>query len=163
MSLSDPRIVYGVHSFAPYSRTTGLPYGIAKVLGGSSLNLTGSLVELNGGSSKYPWAIEESLVKAELQLKLRQVEDWMFQLFLGATPTSDVSGSATGAVDALANVKGTSILAATGLASVTALSGSESDMANYLNILKIKYHLLVKQTVRKCLGLQLLNHWLNMN
>lgn len=137
MSLSDPRIVYGVHSFAPYSRTTGLPYGIAKVLGGSNLALTGELVELMGGSSKFPWAIEESIVKAELQLKLRQIEDWMFQLFLGHSPTSDVSGSATGAVDALANVNGTSTVAATGIATVLAKSGSEADMKFGKYIVKV--------------------------
>ena len=36
MARSNPRIFFGVHSFTPYNRTTGLPYGTVEVLKGSS-------------------------------------------------------------------------------------------------------------------------------
>ena len=59
MSLPQPRHFFGVHSVSPYNRTTGMFYGILQVLGGSSLDLAGELVELRGGSSRYSWAAEE--------------------------------------------------------------------------------------------------------
>ena len=71
MALSNPRIVFGVHSVSPYSRTTGEFYGILKVLGGSSLSLSGELLKLNGGSRKYPWAVEDGLITAEMTLKVK--------------------------------------------------------------------------------------------
>lgn len=128
MSLSDPRIIYGVHSVAPYSRTTGEGYGIAKVLESSNFAISGELNELFGGASKFAWAIEEANVTAELQFKPKQVEDWMFELFLGKAPTLTDTPSSSGSVTAVANKKGSSVVASTGILSVTAKSGSESSM-----------------------------------
>ena len=96
MSLSNPRIFFGVHSFTPYCRETGMPYGTALVLGQSGFSLTGELANLNGGSNKYSWAVEETNITAELSLTVKQYEDWMMQLFLGKRPTAE--GSATGQV-----------------------------------------------------------------
>lgn len=128
MSLSDPRIVYGVHSVAPYSRTTGLPYGIAKVLASSNFSITGELNQLFGGASKFAWAIEEANVTAELQLQVKQLESWMFELFLGKAPTDVSTPSTSGAVSTLTS-KVTGLVDATvGIASVSALSGSEADL-----------------------------------
>lgn len=127
MALSQPRNVFGVHSVTPYNRTTGLFYGIIKVLKGSSLSLTGESVELMGGSQKFAWAVEDGAIKAEMSLKFSQFEDFMFELFLGAAPTP-LTAEATGGVTAIANKKGTSVVAATGIASVLALAGSETDM-----------------------------------
>jgi hypothetical protein len=128
MGLSDPRIIYGVHSIAPYSRTTNLPYGIAKVLASSNFSVTGELNQLFGGASKFAWAIEEANVTAELQINVKQVEDWMFELFLGKAPTSTATPSTSGSVSTPVAVVGTLIDATTGLASVTAKSGSEADI-----------------------------------
>lgn len=118
MALADPRTIFGVHSAAAYNRTSGLPYGILKVLGGSSVSLSGELIKLNGGSFKYPWAIEEGNINSEISLKVKQYEDFMIQLFLGKAPTAtgvDAAGTVSVPVDKL----GTTIMdAATGLASV---------------------------------------------
>lgn len=127
MSLSAPRNVYGIHSVSPYNRTDGLFYGIMKVLKGSSLSLSGESVELMGGTQKFAWAVEDGVIKAEMSLKVSQFEDFMFELFLGAAPTA-ATAQATGNVTTAANKKGTSVVAATGLASVSALTGSEADM-----------------------------------
>lgn len=138
MALSDPRIVYGVHSIAPYSRTTGLPYGIAKVLASSNFSITGELNNLYGGSSKFAWAIEEANVTAELQLNVKQVESWMFELFLGKAPTDVDTPSASGAVSTITNKNGTSAVSATtGIASVGAKSGSEADLKFGKYIVKV--------------------------
>lgn len=128
MSLSTPRLLFGVHSWTPYSRITGLPYGTIKVLKSSSLSLTSTLVELMGGSSKYSWAVEDGPIAAELNVKGSQYEDFMFTLFLGFAPT-DGSSEPTGAVSTLANKNGTTCQkATTGIASVAVHSGSDSDL-----------------------------------
>ena len=126
MALSDPRVVFGVDVFTPYNRTTGLPFGTIRVLGTSSLSLSGELVKLNGGSNRYPFAIEDGLITAELSLTVRELPDFLFELFLGKAPTANSSESA-GSVTAIANKKGTSVVAATGIASVGVKSGSEAD------------------------------------
>lgn len=126
MALSQPRSIFGIHSVAPYSRTDGTSYGILKVLEDSSLQLQGKLVSLMGGSSKYPWAVEEGEINAQVSLKVSEYPDFLFTLFLGQSPTS--SGvSATGSVSALVNKQGTSLMnATTGIASIaiTASTGA---------------------------------------
>lgn len=127
MSLSNPRILFGVHSFTAYDRTSGLPYGTALVVGNSSFALAGELASLNGGSNKYPWAVEETNINAELTVAVKQYEDWMMQLFLGKKPTAGTP-SALGTVSALTAKKGSVINAVTGIASVSILTGSEADL-----------------------------------
>ena len=83
MGLSEPRVFFGVHSIAPYSRTTGEFFGIAKVLATSTLSFTGELIKLNGGSNKWPFAIEDGLLSAEISLGLKEYPNFVFELFLG--------------------------------------------------------------------------------
>ncbi len=127
MSLSNPRILFGVHSFTAYDRSSGLPYGTALVVGNSSFALNGELASLNGGSNKYPWAVEETTINAELSVTVKQYEDWMMQLFLGKKPTAGTP-SATGSVSTLTNKKGSVVNAVTGIASIAKLAGSEADL-----------------------------------
>lgn len=128
MSLSAPRSFFGVHSFTPYSRTDGTFYGTIKVLKGSSLSLSGEQVELTGGSSKYPWALEEGVITAEMSLKFGQFEDFLFELFLGKAPTA-LTTEASGNASTLTNYKGVSLKSATtGVTSVGVKSGNEADL-----------------------------------
>lgn len=124
--LSNPRIFFGLHSFSAYSRTSGLPYGTALVVGNSSFSLAGELASLLAGSSKYPLAVEETSITAELSCKFKQYEDWMMQLFLGKLPTA--TGVSASVVSALTNKLGVVMNAATGIASVSVLAGSEADV-----------------------------------
>lgn len=126
--LSQPRTIFGIHSFTPYSRTNGLPYGTLKVLQSSSLSFQGSLVQLNGGSNPYPWAVEPGKISSQLSLKTSEYPNFIFQLFGGSTP-SDNAAETAGNCSALTNVYGTSLMnATTGVASVSVLSGSEADL-----------------------------------
>lgn len=118
MALSNPRPIFGIHSVSPYNRTDGTFYGILKVLEGSSLNLSGALVKLEGGSQKYPWAVESGANNAEVSLKIGEYPDFVYQLFLGVAPVSATSDTA-GTISTPANFKGTSVIAATGIATVT--------------------------------------------
>jgi len=126
MALSNPRSIFGVHSVTPYNVSTGEFYGTMKVLQSSSLSLSGELLSLNGGSSKYPWAVEDGLITSELSLSFSQYDDFLFELMLGKAPTANAA-EASGSVVALSNKTGT-LVAATGLASVGIKSGSEADL-----------------------------------
>ncbi len=126
--LSDPRTIFGIHSFTAVNRSNAVPYGTMKVLKSSSLSFGGSLVPLKGGSAKYPWAVEEGPVSSQLSLKTSAYPDFLFQLFGGATPTEN-GADASGSVTTLTNKYGTSVVnATTGIASVGIISGSETDL-----------------------------------
>lgn len=128
MALSEPRVIFGVHSVTPYSRSTGLPYGIVRVLKDSSLSLAGELIELSGGSNKYPWAVEDGKITSEMSLKFDEYPDFVFELFLGKAVTSNAA-EASGNVSALVDKNGTTVVdASTGIASVAALAGSEANL-----------------------------------
>ena len=126
MAKSQPRIIYGVHSATPYDRATGLPYGTMEVLAGSSFSLTGELTQLNGGSQRFPVAVEDGTISAELSLKPKEYPDFLFELFLGKAPTKN-SSEASGNASTILNKNGTSVVAATGIATVSVKVGSESD------------------------------------
>jgi len=128
MALSNPRSIYGIHSVAPYNTTSGEFYGILKVLGDSSLNLSGELTSLNGGSSPFPFAVEQGLITTEVNLVFREYPNFVFELFLGKAPTVNAA-EASGSTTALANKTGTSVFdATTGAATVTVEAGNEADV-----------------------------------
>lgn len=127
MGLSDPRIIYGVHSISPYSRTDGTPYGILKVIGSADIALTSALEQLFAGSNKFAWAAENKTMATDLSAKVKAYPGFLFSLFLGATVT-DVGVDAAGTISTVANKKGTSVVAATGLASVTVKAASKANL-----------------------------------
>ncbi len=128
MSRSAPRALFGVHGATPYSRSTGLPYGELRVMKGSNLTLTGNQAELMGGASKYPWAVEEGEIKAELSMSVGQLEDFMFELFLGKAPTAN-NAEASGSVTTAVNVKGTSVIdPSNGISAVALTSADGGDL-----------------------------------
>lgn len=132
MGLSEPRIFFGVHSIAPYSRTTGEFFGIAKVLASSTLGFTGELIKLNGGSNKWPFAIEDGLLTAEIALGFKEYPNFVFELFLGKAPTTSAA-EASGSVSTLTDVKGTSVgNATTGIASITITTAADAKFAKYI-------------------------------
>jgi len=55
MALKKPRTLFGIHEAVLYFQNSGKPYGTLRVLAGSTLTLSGELVSLTGGSSKYIW------------------------------------------------------------------------------------------------------------
>ena len=136
MALSNPTAYFGIHSFAPYDRDTREFKGILKVLGSSSLNFTGELIDLNGGSNKFPFATEDGLITAEISLVFREYPNFVFELVLGNAPT-DNAAEASGNVGTIANANGTSLVdATTGIASVSAESGQESDLKFAIYVVK---------------------------
>jgi hypothetical protein len=128
MARTQPKAIFGVHGVTPYSRTTGLPYGELRVLKGSSLSLAAELVELMGGSSKYPWAAEEGAITAEMTLSCGELPNFLFELFLGIAPT-EYSAGTSGSISSLTNKNGSTIQAsANGVTGVTLISGSAATL-----------------------------------
>lgn len=128
MALSDPRAVFGVHSVAFYNTTTRQPYGIVKVAKGASLSLGGDTIPLNGGSYRYPWAIEDGLITTELSFSFAEYSNFLFEVLLGKAPTENTSET-TGDISTPVNVNGSSVIDATnGIDAVEATSGDEADL-----------------------------------
>lgn len=127
MSLSEPRSIYGVHSVSPYKRTDGLFYGTLRVLENSTVSVTAEMISLQGGSNKFDWATEVGSMTSEMNLSFSEYPNFVFELFAGNAPTANAA-EASGDVSILTNKSGTLVEATTGVASIAALSGSESDL-----------------------------------
>jgi len=134
MSLSDPRIIYGIHSICPYSRTDGMPYGILKVVGGGSLNLTAESEDLFAGSNKYAWASEAKTISSEFSCTVKSMPDFLFELFLGAEVNA-TAPAALGTCGTLANKKG-AMVGATGVATATLKSGGSANLKSGIYMVK---------------------------
>jgi hypothetical protein len=127
MALSSPRILYGIHSISPYSRTDGMPYGILKVIGSANLALNSDLEQLFAGSNKYAWAAENKTVSTELTAKVKAYPGFLFSLFLGATVT-DVGVDTAGTISTAVNKYGSSMIAATGILTPAVLTASKANL-----------------------------------
>jgi len=133
MALSEDRIVYGIHSIAPYRRSDRTPYGILKVLGGGTISLSSEFEDLFGGSNKFAWASEPKTITSEFTATVKSMPDFLFELFLGAS-VSTTAASATGSVlTAVTNKLGTSVQdATTGIASVAIATAADAKHGVYV-------------------------------
>jgi hypothetical protein len=121
MSLSQPKVIHGVHSLTLYNRTTKQPYGILKILGNLSFALSGQSVKLFGGSSPFPWEAEGGTIESSLSGTVKEFSPLLLQRLLGASVTTN-SAETSGNVGTLTNCKGTSVMSATtGIASATVI------------------------------------------
>jgi len=127
MVLSVPQCLYGVHSVTAYNPDTRLPFGTAKVVGSVSFANAGEIIDLVGGSNPYPFKKEVGLIDASGTFVFREYPDWAFEAFLGKAATINAAETG-GSVDTIANRKGTSAVASTGLLSIGVKSGSETDV-----------------------------------
>lgn len=128
MARNNPRSIFGIHSFAPYNIATREPYGQLDVLGGSTFSFEGEIIELTGGSSRWPYKLADGLINAEMTLTFREYADFLYEVLYGKAPTQ-TTGETSGNISTLANQSGESVMdAATGVASVSATSGDEADL-----------------------------------
>ncbi len=134
MALDQPRILFGIHSFTPFRRLDHKPYGIAKVIGSASIGMSADLEQLFAGSSKFAWAAEAKTVNAELNVKVKEYPNFLFELFLGAQVTENALDAA-GTVEGFVNVKGTTIKdVSNGLASVVVTTAANLKYGKYVLI-----------------------------
>lgn len=127
MSLSNPRVLYSIHAVTPYNISDGLFFGTFRVLKGSTFTLGGEIIELRGGSNRFPWANEDGNITADLQINCAEYPNFLFELFLGKAPTS-ITAEANGNCSTLTNKKGTSVVAATGIATATVKAAEKADL-----------------------------------
>jgi len=128
MALSAPRVVFGIHSATFYNPLSGLPYGTLRVLGNGTFSMTGTTIELRGGSNRFPWSIQDGNIDAKIDITTREYPDFMMELFLGKAPTAVVS-DATGDVNGFVNMFGTSIKNGTnGISAIAPSIGNEASL-----------------------------------
>lgn len=136
MSLSEPKIIHGVHSLTCYSRSTFEPYGIIKVLGSLQIAMSGGFNDLYGGSSRYPWASEPGVIDTTLTGVIKELPNFAFEKFLGASVTANAA-DASGSVGTLTNKYGTSVVDSdTGIASIAVISGEEDELKTGMYVFK---------------------------
>lgn len=126
--VTQPRNLFGIHSILFYRRSDRTPYGPPlKVLASGGVDLPADFEDLTGGSEKFVLASEPKTITPEMKVTTKDYADYLYQLFMGATVTKNAA-EASGNVSTLTNYKGTSVVAATGIASVSALAGSEANL-----------------------------------
>ena len=131
MSNTNPRIIFGVHQITAYERGSYIPYGTAKILGQSNFSLSGEIVSLQGGSSRYDWANEDGAITAELSVTFKQYENWMMNLFLGANTVQN--GAGVGSIQNFKNIKGTSVFKAdTGITTLSVNTSQDLKFGTYV-------------------------------
>ncbi len=135
MALSTEKHIFGIHSITPYNPDTGVPYGTAHVLGEMSFELSAEQIELTGGSQRYPYSVEQGLISAAGSISMKEVPTWATEVFLGAANT-DAAAETGGAITAITDLSGTSVVDSTGIASVSVKSGSEADVKTGMYIVK---------------------------
>ena len=125
---SNVRALYGIHQVTFYNRADRSFYGTLKVVDGSTFALASENVSLTGGSSKYPWAVEQGLISSELNLTFSEYPDFLFEVLLGKAPTRNAA-EAAGFVGNYSNWCNTSIKdVANGISGVSATAADEADL-----------------------------------
>lgn len=120
---------FGIHSISAVNRDTGIPYGMAEIIGDASVAFEASSVDNRGGSSLNPWATEITEIDSNVSFNLRTFPDWVFELYMAATTATTAASASTGTVSALTNDVGTSVFdASTGVATATLKSGEAANM-----------------------------------
>lgn len=132
MALGDPRAAFGIHSIIPYRRSDHTPYGIVRVLGGGEISLSAERVDLFGGSNRYPWISEATIIDSEFTFTAKEYPDFLFELFLGAGVATTAAESG-GGVTSITNASGTSVSnATTGVASVQIDTAADLKYGRYV-------------------------------
>jgi hypothetical protein len=115
MALSNPRTQFGIYSISAYSRITGTPYGIARVLGDFNISGEPEKKELFGGASNIPYDIEWGQQSADASFNLKEMAPWLFEV---AGYTRTTSSSESGGSVAIANYVGSSVSGSGGISGI---------------------------------------------
>lgn len=135
MVQSAPQTIFGVHSLVLYDRANWLPFGHIRILGGLNLALEGDFVDLFGGCNRFAWDSEAGTLDTNLTGTIKEIPNFAFEKFLGGSATAS-SAEASGNTGTIANKKGTSVVAATGIATSTTKAGSEADLKDAVYIVR---------------------------
>lgn len=106
------QIMFGIKAIVPYNRQTLKPYGIAEVVGSGGLDLTGEVIALQGGSSRYPWQNAHGFIEPKITINFKEFPSFLYNIALGVTP--EIKAAADGLIENTANVVGSGLFSATG-------------------------------------------------
>jgi hypothetical protein len=125
--LTYPTGLFGLWSLTLKDRVTMLPQAFFKAIGEFSFPNEADMVDFVAGGDKFIRASEPGHFKSDGVFMVKEFLPKTYQYLGGATSAQGVA-EPTGAVTALAAGQGTSIIAATGLASVALTPGSTADL-----------------------------------
>lgn len=129
---------FGIHSLSAVSRTTGLPYGEAAIVGDASVEFSASSVDLRGGSSLYPRATEITEIDSMVNVNIRTFPDWIFELYMAGSISTTVASATDGTIGTITNIVGTTVVSAAGVIDPTLKVGGEDDLkTNYYIVVAV--------------------------
>lgn len=136
MALNDPRGQFGVHSATFYNRTTGIPIVMLRVIKDSGIDFSAEFEDLEGGSNQFIWDAEVSSINSDFKLTCQEYPGEAMELLLGGSLTTNAA-EASGAVDGVANLNGTSIInASNGIDTVELTAADSADLKEGKYMLK---------------------------
>jgi hypothetical protein len=119
--------IYGIKAFALVNRSTGVPYGRYRVLGGGEISMSADKVALMGGAQRFSWATEWGVYDTEISMTVREYPEFGYRMLLQGSSVINTAES-SGNVGALANKYGTSVAAGTTGISVALLAGGSANL-----------------------------------
>ncbi|MFA6582668.1 MAG: hypothetical protein WCS77_00070 [Elusimicrobiaceae bacterium] len=128
MAIEKVKDFYGAKFLIPYSRTTGLPFGVFRVLQEINFERKVDFKDLTGGDAQGAWDTELGQPENSLSVKLKEYPNFVFSLFEGNTPTENAA-EAAGYIGTPTNKVGTSVIkATTGIASIAVKSAKIANL-----------------------------------
>lgn len=128
MAKDKKQLGFGIHGVTVRDYFSGLPIAELDVVGDLTLPVTAETEALFGGSHVWPVAGEPKTIMSEGSLELREYPEEIAEYFVAGVGVK-TAASATGAVTAPANYKGTSAMSATtGVASAGIKTGENANL-----------------------------------
>lgn len=127
MALNKPRTFYGLHSATMVNRTTGMPYGILKVLKSASTSANRDAVELFGGSNPNAFESEYGNISSEVSLTFSEFKPFLFTL-AGYDVTTNAAESSGSVSTTPTNANGTTVVSAAGITALSLSTGLSADL-----------------------------------
>lgn len=128
MSESIARNIQGIHDVRFFSRTDWSSIAHFRVLGDVNIEMSAEFAELKGGSNLFVWDSAISAFNPKVSIVCREMSADIVSALADGNVT-EYAADANGDVLFEANVSGSTIYdATTGIATITALSGSESNL-----------------------------------
>jgi len=128
--MDQKRTSFGVASMVAINKTTGVPYGIIKIIQNAEATMDRESVDLFGGANPNPWEVEYGNVSSEISVTLAEFRPFLYRL-AGYDITSTVGTPSNGSVSSVTNLVGTT---ASGI--TVALSTSLTDLKRGRYIIK---------------------------
>jgi hypothetical protein len=121
MAPSQRQGIFGISLICLYDLVSGLPITMLKIVNECNLNFQGESADLMGGAQMFPYDSEVTSLKTDLSVQAQEYNAVIMEKLMAGIKT-ERAAEVSGAVEALANVKGTSVFEAiTGIASVIAI------------------------------------------